>query len=274
MIHNWKIVKDRLQNYLIFCFQNPQSFKGFFKQFRASYFVTIPSIILLLICIPVSGFCQDQSYQDQSYLDRSHWDRAVGIAEKNQCWKPGKIRTMETVFDNKGKQVAETRSELQLARHPRPELTLVSYTENGKDKTASAAREFNTHKQDFLEELEKNSLFQGALGIKLTSMEIQGSTAIYTFTLNVEKVEFKGHAKIDIPSGAAFYTQITCLQMEDEDYLIFDYKAITHYSRDPRKWYPEKSIETMGIKTKGFFSSFTGRVREETNLTDYSCSEN
>ena len=34
--------KDRLQNYLIFCFQNTMSFKGFWKQFRSSYFVTIP----------------------------------------------------------------------------------------------------------------------------------------------------------------------------------------------------------------------------------------
>ncbi len=34
--------KDRLQNYLIICFQNPQSFKGFWKQFCSSYFVTIP----------------------------------------------------------------------------------------------------------------------------------------------------------------------------------------------------------------------------------------
>jgi hypothetical protein len=35
--------KDRLQNYLIFCFQNTQSFKGFWKQFRSSYLVTIPN---------------------------------------------------------------------------------------------------------------------------------------------------------------------------------------------------------------------------------------
>lgn len=231
-------------------------------------------LFFLFICIPVSGFCQDQSYQDQSYLDRSHWDRAVGVAEKNQCWKPGKIITMETVFDDSGKQVAETRSELQLAQHPRPELTLISYTENGKDKTASAAREFNTHKQDILEDLELDSLFQGGLGIKLTSMEIQGSTAIYTFTLIVEKIEFKGHGKIDIPSGAAFYTQITCEQMEEEDHLITEYKEITHYSKNPKEWYPEKSIETMGIKTKALFFSFTGRVREETHLTDYSCSGN
>ncbi len=35
--------KDRLQNYLVFCFQNAQSFKGFWKQFRAGYFVTIPN---------------------------------------------------------------------------------------------------------------------------------------------------------------------------------------------------------------------------------------
>ncbi len=36
--------KDRLQNYLIFCFQNTQSFKGFGKQFRSSNFVTIPNL--------------------------------------------------------------------------------------------------------------------------------------------------------------------------------------------------------------------------------------
>jgi hypothetical protein len=35
------LAKDWLQNYLIFCFQNTQSFKGFWKQFRSSYFVTI-----------------------------------------------------------------------------------------------------------------------------------------------------------------------------------------------------------------------------------------
>jgi hypothetical protein len=29
---------------LIFCFQNTQSFKGFWKQFRSSYFVTIPKL--------------------------------------------------------------------------------------------------------------------------------------------------------------------------------------------------------------------------------------
>ncbi len=38
------MVKDRLQNYLIFYFQNTQSFKGFWKQFRSSYFVTIPKL--------------------------------------------------------------------------------------------------------------------------------------------------------------------------------------------------------------------------------------
>ncbi len=37
-----EIAKDRLQNYLTFCFQNPLSFKGFWKEFRVSYFVTIP----------------------------------------------------------------------------------------------------------------------------------------------------------------------------------------------------------------------------------------
>ncbi len=49
------IAKDRLQNYLIFCFQNTQSFKGFWKQvlpfrvFRSSYFVTIPKSPLAII---------------------------------------------------------------------------------------------------------------------------------------------------------------------------------------------------------------------------------
>ncbi len=38
----FEVTKDRLQKYLIFCFQNIQSFKGFWKQFRSSYFVTIP----------------------------------------------------------------------------------------------------------------------------------------------------------------------------------------------------------------------------------------
>ncbi len=36
--------KDRLQNYLIFCFQNTLSFNGFWKQFRSSCFVTIPKV--------------------------------------------------------------------------------------------------------------------------------------------------------------------------------------------------------------------------------------
>ncbi len=36
------VTKDRLQNYLIFCFQNTQSFKGVLKQFRSSNLVTIP----------------------------------------------------------------------------------------------------------------------------------------------------------------------------------------------------------------------------------------
>ncbi len=35
-------LKDRLQKDLIFCFQNSLSFKGFWKEFRSSYFVTIP----------------------------------------------------------------------------------------------------------------------------------------------------------------------------------------------------------------------------------------
>jgi hypothetical protein len=43
-----KTAKDRLQNYLIFCFQNTQSFKGFWKQFRSSYFVTIPKLAVEL----------------------------------------------------------------------------------------------------------------------------------------------------------------------------------------------------------------------------------
>jgi len=34
--------KDRLQNYLRFCFQNSLSFKAFWKQSSVSYFVTIP----------------------------------------------------------------------------------------------------------------------------------------------------------------------------------------------------------------------------------------
>ncbi len=38
------VPKDRLQNYLNFCLQNTQSFKGFRKQFRSSYFVTIPKL--------------------------------------------------------------------------------------------------------------------------------------------------------------------------------------------------------------------------------------
>ncbi len=50
--------KDRLQNHLLFCFQNTQSFKGFWKQFRLSYFVTIPkrhlqpvgAITMLTLC--------------------------------------------------------------------------------------------------------------------------------------------------------------------------------------------------------------------------------
>jgi len=35
-------LKDRLQHYLRFCFQNSLSFKAFWKHFSASYFVTIP----------------------------------------------------------------------------------------------------------------------------------------------------------------------------------------------------------------------------------------
>ncbi len=47
-ISSFNNAKDRLQNYLIFCSQNTQSFKGFWKQFRSSYFVTIPKSILSL----------------------------------------------------------------------------------------------------------------------------------------------------------------------------------------------------------------------------------
>ncbi len=47
--------KDRLQNYLIFCFQNTQSFKGFWKQIRSSCFVTIPKVTNFLLGLLVSG---------------------------------------------------------------------------------------------------------------------------------------------------------------------------------------------------------------------------
>ncbi|MCP4020733.1 MAG: 5'-nucleotidase, lipoprotein e(P4) family [Desulfobacteraceae bacterium] len=58
-----KMTKDRLQNYLIFCFQNTQSFKGFWKQFRSSCFVTIPKqvfgifiiLTMALTAIPASA---------------------------------------------------------------------------------------------------------------------------------------------------------------------------------------------------------------------------
>ncbi len=53
--------KDRLQNYLIFCFQNSRRFKqslrGFgnkflpFRVFRSSYFVTIPKILVFVVLI-------------------------------------------------------------------------------------------------------------------------------------------------------------------------------------------------------------------------------
>ena len=51
--------KDRLQNYLNFCFQNPLSFKGFWKQFRSSYFVTIPE--------PFSGQTMNISQPEKGY---------------------------------------------------------------------------------------------------------------------------------------------------------------------------------------------------------------
>ncbi len=51
-----RAVKDRLQNYLIFCFQNTQSFKGFWKEFRSSYFVTIPKIKNPRIFAEIRGF--------------------------------------------------------------------------------------------------------------------------------------------------------------------------------------------------------------------------
>jgi len=37
-----KVSKDRLQNYLRFCFQKILLFKDFWKQFSVSYFVTTP----------------------------------------------------------------------------------------------------------------------------------------------------------------------------------------------------------------------------------------
>ncbi len=49
-----KMNKDRLQNYLTFCFQKPLSFKGFWKEFRVSYFVTISRqiwLITILCCL-------------------------------------------------------------------------------------------------------------------------------------------------------------------------------------------------------------------------------
>ena len=45
----WTSIKDRLQNYLRFCFQNSQSFGAFWKQFSASYFVTIPKYIAVAL---------------------------------------------------------------------------------------------------------------------------------------------------------------------------------------------------------------------------------
>ncbi len=53
--------KDRLQNYLIFCFQNTHRFKQFlrgfgnkflpFRVFRSSYFVTIPKILVFVVLV-------------------------------------------------------------------------------------------------------------------------------------------------------------------------------------------------------------------------------
>ncbi len=54
IISNFNRAKDRLQNYLIFCYQNTQSFKDFWKQFRSSYFVTIPKSIFSLTLLIIS----------------------------------------------------------------------------------------------------------------------------------------------------------------------------------------------------------------------------
>lgn len=227
--------------------------------------------IIVIISIPVFGFCQAQSHPNQLNLDRSYWERAVGISEKNKCRLPGKITTMETVFDDQGKQVEETGSVLQLSKSPKPELTLVSYTVNGKDNTDSAVKAFEAHKQEVWAFLELSRLFRIAHKIGLTALKIEGVTAIYTVNLVEKDLEFKGQIQIDIPSGVAFYSQFTCPQMEGEDYLISDYKAAIYYAQKPEAWYAEKSIATMGIKSKSRFLSFTGRVREETRLTHHFC---
>jgi len=48
--------KDRLRNYLLSCFQNTQYFKGLLKQFRGSYFSTVPKPVLYIFSgLPGTG---------------------------------------------------------------------------------------------------------------------------------------------------------------------------------------------------------------------------
>ncbi|WP_022942151.1 ABC transporter permease [Psychromonas hadalis] len=82
------MTKNRLQNYLRFCFQNNQSFQDFWKQFSASYCVTIPKWILastktvvlvtvLLICflpmLPGLSGLLLAAFDFNPLLNQFHW---------------------------------------------------------------------------------------------------------------------------------------------------------------------------------------------------------
>ena len=240
--------------------------------------VTLVYILIIFLAVLSGGRSSIAGRpRDLNPADRSLWDRAVGIAEQQKCLIPGHIQDIETTWNEDGEKVENslTRYRVVESDENKLDVELVSRLENGKDRTASFQDEFAESKATILDAIDEGFLFRQAFQdkIKLISLTISGNKALYTFELTLEKSVFRGKAGIDVQTGSALYSSVSCSRLKEDGVTIRNFIEQTWYTNKNSAWHPEKIVQTMEIETAGLLFSFKGKIKEETLLKDFFCHE-
>ena len=209
-------------------------------------------------------------------IDYSHWNRAVETAEHAMPSLPCDIHETEQVKDMDGRVVDTSATHIQIIQTGTEtiDLCLKSRMENGRDRTLEFQPRFAEHKPQILSDIKDGGLFNRRImaGIQFTGMTLAGCEAVYQFTVTIAGIRFLGTARIDTRTGCAVASRVSADHFQPESIsrdgtVLSHYVETTQYCNNPATWFPEEITETMDIRIKGRFSSFSGKVRTQTRIS-------
>lgn len=242
-----------------------------------TFFKSIATVLIVLyvsIVNCLSAFSQNP--------DDPLWLKAVEIAGSNMQWIPGDLVEKETVYDRNGKIEENTERHVQyrITENGEIQTQLLKTIFNGKDFTEDEKKslENSTEKDEYLKEDEVEVPFSSEVQHTIQLVErtegefIDGiECVLFDYRQSSEGIVWRGKAWIAKKTGIPLKTWFTTDETMKEDNLTIDKLRCTmFYNSDPEKWYAERILYTMDIKTKVFpFYTFKGSVKSEIILSGY-----